>query len=95
MGFDSLMAVDLRMAAEEALGVDIPLMSIAGGATLQDVAGRAAARIAASAQAPDAGPEELTAADLNLATSHGADAAELDVIGAAVKRAELEGRALG
>lgn len=95
MGFDSLMAVDLRMAAEEALGVDIPLMSIAGGATLQDVAGRAAARIAASAQAPDAGPEDLTTADLNLATSHGADAAELDVIGAAVKRAELEGRALG
>lgn len=97
MGFDSLMAVDLRMAAEEALGVDIPLMSIAGGATLHDVAARAAARITRAGDPPQDAPAEadLTSADANLATSHGAMGAEIAVIGAAARRAELEGRALG
>jgi len=45
LGFDSLMAVDLRMAAEEKLGVDIPLMSLAGGASLMDIAARVYKRI--------------------------------------------------
>jgi hypothetical protein len=98
MGFDSLMAVDLRMAAEEALGVDIPLMSIAGGATLHDVAARAAMRIAAPAQPPGdtlGDAANMSAADRNLASSHGAGEAEMAMIGAAARRAELEGRALG
>ena len=45
LGFDSLMAVDLRMAAEEKLGIDIPLMSLAGGATLMDIAARVLKRL--------------------------------------------------
>jgi acyl carrier protein len=96
MGFDSLMAVDLRMAAEEALGVDIPLMSIAGGATLHDVAARAAARIAGAPQG-DAAPEgpDMSSADIDLAASHGAGEAEMTMIGAAARRATFEGRALG
>ncbi|WP_339947401.1 SDR family NAD(P)-dependent oxidoreductase [uncultured Albimonas sp.] len=57
LGFDSLMAVDLRMAAEEKLGIDIPLMSLAGGATLIDIAARVLKRLdpaeAAAAGAPE------------------------------------------
>ncbi|GGE76548.1 SDR family NAD(P)-dependent oxidoreductase [Stappia taiwanensis] len=42
VGMDSLMALELRMAAERQFGIDIPLMSLANGATLQDMAGRIA-----------------------------------------------------
>jgi acyl transferase domain-containing protein/NADPH:quinone reductase-like Zn-dependent oxidoreductase/acyl carrier protein len=45
IGMDSLMALELRMAAEARLGVEIPLMSLANGATLNDIAGRMVARI--------------------------------------------------
>lgn len=45
IGMDSLMALELRMAAEQRLGVDIPLMSIANGATLADIAGRVTSRV--------------------------------------------------
>ncbi len=38
LGMDSLMGVELRMAAEQRLGIDIPLMSLAAGATLTDLA---------------------------------------------------------
>ena len=40
IGMDSLMALELRMAAEQRLGVDIPLLSLANGAALGDVARR-------------------------------------------------------
>jgi NADP-dependent 3-hydroxy acid dehydrogenase YdfG/acyl carrier protein len=40
IGMDSLMALELRMAAEQRLGVEIPLMSLASGATLSDIARR-------------------------------------------------------
>ncbi|MFT7025820.1 MAG: acyl transferase domain-containing protein/NADPH:quinone reductase-like Zn-dependent oxidoreductase [Paracoccaceae bacterium] len=90
MGFDSLMAVDLRMAAEDALGVDIPLMSIAGGASLNDVALRAVARIA-----PAAEEAELCAPEQALAASHGVAEGEIALVREASRRAQLEGRALG
>ena len=45
IGMDSLMALELRMAAEQRLGIDIPLMSIANGATLSDIAGKVTARV--------------------------------------------------
>ncbi|RAH97668.1 fatty acid synthase [Acuticoccus sediminis] len=38
LGMDSLMGVELRMSAEQKLGVDIPLMSLTAGATLADIA---------------------------------------------------------
>jgi NADP-dependent 3-hydroxy acid dehydrogenase YdfG/acyl carrier protein len=44
LGMDSLMGVELRMAAEQRLGVDIPLMSLAAGATLTDIARRVVQR---------------------------------------------------
>ena len=40
IGMDSLMALELRMAAERQFGIDIPLMSLANGATLFDMATR-------------------------------------------------------
>eukprot|EP00903_Cladosiphon_okamuranus_P001507 g1505.t1 len=42
IGMDSLMALELRMSAERQLGIDIPLMSLANGATLIDLSGRVA-----------------------------------------------------
>ena len=38
LGFDSLMAVNLRMAAEERLGTVLPLAAIADGLSLADIA---------------------------------------------------------
>ncbi|MEL6677244.1 MAG: acyl carrier protein, partial [Pseudomonadota bacterium] len=38
LGFDSLMAVNLRMAAEERLGVELPLMALVDGMTLAQLA---------------------------------------------------------
>lgn len=45
IGMDSLMALELRMSAERQLGIDIPLMSLANGATLIDLSSRVANRI--------------------------------------------------
>ncbi|MFD1694595.1 type I polyketide synthase [Roseibium aestuarii] len=45
IGMDSLMALELRMSAERQMGIDIPLMSLANGATLNDLSGRIAARV--------------------------------------------------
>ncbi len=75
MGFDSLMAVDLRMAAEEKLGIDIPLMSLAGGATLNDVAARVLKRIG---QAPEAGGSEDRALEDLVAQHVGEERSDAD-----------------
>ncbi|QDL91552.1 SDR family NAD(P)-dependent oxidoreductase [Paroceanicella profunda] len=40
LGFDSLMAMDLKLAAEEAMGITIPLLSIGDGMTLAQLSGR-------------------------------------------------------
>ncbi len=45
IGMDSLLALELRIAAEQRLGVEIPLMSLANGATLTDIANRVLARV--------------------------------------------------
>jgi acyl transferase domain-containing protein/NADPH:quinone reductase-like Zn-dependent oxidoreductase/acyl carrier protein len=45
VGMDSLMALELRMAAERQFGIDIPLMSLANGATLSDMAARIADQV--------------------------------------------------
>lgn len=45
IGMDSLMALELRMSAERQLGIDIPLMSLANGATLVDLSTRVANRV--------------------------------------------------
>ncbi|MEM9047278.1 MAG: SDR family NAD(P)-dependent oxidoreductase [Pseudomonadota bacterium] len=40
LGFDSLMAMDLKLAAEEAMGVTIPILSVGDGMTLAQLATR-------------------------------------------------------
>jgi len=40
IGLDSLMGVELRLSAEERLGVEVPLMSIGGAGSLNDLAAR-------------------------------------------------------
>jgi NADPH:quinone reductase-like Zn-dependent oxidoreductase/NAD(P)-dependent dehydrogenase (short-subunit alcohol dehydrogenase family)/acyl carrier protein len=40
IGVDSLMEVELRLAAEQRLGIEVPLMSIGGAGSLNDLAGR-------------------------------------------------------
>ncbi|MGM0586110.1 MAG: KR domain-containing protein, partial [Pseudomonadota bacterium] len=85
MGFDSLMAVDLRMAAEETLGVDIPLMSLAGGATLADIARRVRERVGAPPE-PDAPPQDADLADL--LSRHGAEGTGEEAMAEIARRAD-------
>jgi acyl carrier protein len=40
IGLDSLMGVELKLSAEERLGIDVPLMSIGGAGSLNDLSGR-------------------------------------------------------
>lgn len=40
LGMDSLMAVEMRIAAEQRLGVEIPILSLANGATISEIARR-------------------------------------------------------
>jgi NADPH:quinone reductase-like Zn-dependent oxidoreductase/acyl carrier protein len=59
LGMDSLMGVELRMAAEQRLGVDIPLMSLAAGATLTDISRKVLQRVRGDSAAPDEDAETL------------------------------------
>jgi phthiocerol/phenolphthiocerol synthesis type-I polyketide synthase C len=45
LGFDSLMAMDLKLAAEEAMGVAIPILSIGDGMTLAQLSARIVAQL--------------------------------------------------
>lgn len=45
IGMDSLMGLELRMAAQRGLGVEIPMVSIADGTTINDIAARIVARL--------------------------------------------------
>jgi NADPH:quinone reductase-like Zn-dependent oxidoreductase/acyl carrier protein len=75
LGMDSLMGVELRMAAEQRLGVDIPLMSLAAGATLTDIARKVVARLRGAETAVE---EEAQ----TLVTQHlGRDLSEIEGIG--------------
>ncbi|WP_165644411.1 beta-ketoacyl reductase, partial [Oharaeibacter diazotrophicus] len=85
VGMDSLMALELRMAAEQRLGIDIPLLSLANGATLGDIA----RRIVDKALARDGAAE--VSADAELAAARHVDG-ELDEDMTAVANA-VEARA--
>ena len=54
MGFDSLMALELRLAIESRLGQELPLLSVGGGVTLSAIAARVVRT--ARADAGDAAP---------------------------------------
>jgi acyl transferase domain-containing protein/NADPH:quinone reductase-like Zn-dependent oxidoreductase/NADP-dependent 3-hydroxy acid dehydrogenase YdfG/acyl carrier protein len=75
LGMDSLMGVELRMAAEARLGVDIPLMSLAAGATLTDIARKVVARLRGAGGAVTEEAEELASRHL------GTDLSAVDNVG--------------
>jgi hypothetical protein len=50
MGMDSLMAVELRLALESRLGIDLPLMSLAEGTSVSSIAARLAGALGARAK---------------------------------------------
>jgi NAD(P)-dependent dehydrogenase (short-subunit alcohol dehydrogenase family) len=45
IGMDSLMGLELRMAAQRGLGIDIPIVSISDGTTINDIASRVLTRL--------------------------------------------------
>lgn len=97
LGFDSLMAVDLRMAAEEKLGIDIPLMSLAGGATLMDIAARVLKRLdpAEAAASPEgAEPEDAVLAGMVERHVGAGDDVDQEVLAELKRRAGGPSRAL-
>ena len=49
MGMDSLMAVELRLALEARLRIDLPLVSLAEGTSIASIAARLAAALASGA----------------------------------------------
>ncbi|MCL5777706.1 SDR family NAD(P)-dependent oxidoreductase [Limibaculum sp. FT325] len=63
LGFDSLMAVDLKMSAEEELGISLPLTTLGDQMSLADLAGRVLDQLRAGgpADAADATVERLRA----------------------------------
>lgn len=68
IGMDSLMALELRMSAERQLGIDIPLMSLANGATLIDLSSRVANRVLG-----EDGEDRYSAESQTLASQHMTD----------------------
>ncbi|WP_420392341.1 type I polyketide synthase [Acuticoccus sp.] len=70
LGMDSLMGVELRMSAEERLGVDIPLMSLTAGATLADIARRVVERAGKTSDG-DASTDALIARHVGASPAEG------------------------
>ncbi|MEM7505812.1 MAG: SDR family NAD(P)-dependent oxidoreductase [Pseudomonadota bacterium] len=59
LGFDSLMAVDLKLSAEEELGISLPLMSLGEQLTIADLAIKVLARIRSGDAAGDDAVDDL------------------------------------
>lgn len=81
LGMDSLMALELRMAAEQRLDVEVPLMSLADGTTLSGIAGRLAARLVGAEDGAEEDEEALTLARQHL------DEQEIEALRAATEEA--------
>ncbi|WP_321341401.1 SDR family NAD(P)-dependent oxidoreductase [Breoghania sp.] len=84
IGMDSLMALELRMACERQLGIDIPLMSLANGATLNDLSARIVKRVRGEDAAISGDVESLASQHL------GGDADQLDTADAEGLAAKVE-----
>ncbi len=93
LGFDSLMAMDLKLAAEEAMGVTIPLLSIGDGMTLVQLSARIVAQLRgeAGASTGDQMADRIVARHLGDA----ADVIDAEIVERVAERAGLsvgEGR---
>jgi phthiocerol/phenolphthiocerol synthesis type-I polyketide synthase C len=79
LGMDSLMAVELRHAIETTLGVELPVMEMSGGGSLQSVAEKLLARLSVDAPAAAVG----TVAELStLASRHAVHGVSVEAIAA-------------
>ncbi len=86
IGVDSLMGVELRLAAEERLGVEIPLMSIGGAGSLNDLAGRIVKHVREKSTEVMT-PELATLAQLHSDTDN-VNTEDLTAIAAAIEKRE-------
>jgi len=89
LGFDSLMAVELKLSAEEKYGVTLPILSLADGATLHGLALRVARELRAGDRAEDG--DALTDIATSAAARHldaGAAAAVAAAASEAVRRGD-------
>ena len=66
VGMDSLMGMELRSAAQQKLGIDIPMVSIADGTTINDIAAKVLARV----RGDDQNDEALDDTDEVLVSQH-------------------------
>lgn len=80
IGMDSLLALELRIAAEQRLGVDIPLMSLANGATLTDIANRVLARVTGEQAETGLSADAELLAKAHVAGDEGAEAATIEAV---------------
>jgi hypothetical protein len=83
LGLDSMMSIDLRMGIEQRFGVELPVVAISAGVSVNDLASRLLAGLRADTSD---GPED--AAELHLMQQHGAgdvDLATLRVLAEAVR----------
>ncbi|GGB49000.1 type I polyketide synthase [Roseibium aquae] len=91
IGMDSLMALELRMSAERQLGIDIPLMSLANGATLMDLSSKVANRVLGGE-----GDSRLSADAQQLANQHvNGDDADSENLSELAEKVESKSRELG
>lgn len=86
IGLDSLMGVELRLSAEERLGIEVPLMSIGGAGSLNDLAGRIVKLLR------EKGTTTTTSDVANLIHIHSdtkdAEAGEMAAVAAAIEKRE-------
>ena len=75
IGMDSLMGLELRMAAEERLGIDIPTLSLGAGASVADLSRKVVQRVRGEAGEADVAIETL--ADRHVGARQGEDLTEL------------------
>ncbi|MTI08095.1 SDR family NAD(P)-dependent oxidoreductase [Roseibium denhamense] len=91
IGMDSLMALELRMSAERQLGIDIPLMSLANGATLIDLSSRVANRVLGEEKASGMSDDTQQLASLHMED----DRAQSDDLSDVAAEVENKSRELG
>jgi len=91
MGFDSLLAVSLRMTVEERFGLEIPQVAISESLTLRDLARQMVADSGASAEdAPAVDRDRLATFSKHVDGAGGLDVEALDTL----ERAALEVKSL-
>ncbi len=83
VGMDSLMSLELRMGVEKRFGVELPIVAIGSGVTVNDLAARLIAGM------KDGAPGRTGEAEMSLLQRHGASHADLAETLAAAEAADL------